>query len=111
DLTLYWPIYGYYEREKDTVCRRGDYYTNVSVGSLFGELLGFRFAQWLEESRGSRGEGALQIVEGGAHNGDLAKDILGWMRQQRRELFERLEYWIIEPSARRKQWQAQTLSE
>src|SRR5207247_9858583 len=39
------------------------------------------------------------------------KDILGWMREQRRELFERLEYSMIEPSARRKQWQAQTLSE
>ena len=44
ELALYCPICGYYEREEDTIGRRGDYYTSVSVGSLFGELLAFQFA-------------------------------------------------------------------
>src|SRR5260221_2792657 len=48
DIALYCPVYGYYEKEADTVGRRGDYYTSVSVGSLFGELLALQFSLWLE---------------------------------------------------------------
>ncbi len=49
ELALYCPDSGYYEREKDTIGRRGDFYTSVSVSSLFGEMLAFQFAEWLEE--------------------------------------------------------------
>jgi len=38
---------GYYEKEEDSIGRHGDFYTSVSVGSLFGELLGWQFAEWL----------------------------------------------------------------
>jgi SAM-dependent MidA family methyltransferase len=72
---------------------------------LFGELLAFQFAEWLgEQSR-------VQILEGGAHRGSLAKDILGWLRQKRPELFERIEYCIAEPSGRRRCWQERNLAE
>ncbi len=137
ELALYCPIYGYYEQDQDIVGRRGDFYTNISVGSLFGELLAWQFAEWLEEAdrpsarpsvlTGSRGDApertaapclrtggdlspAPQLVEAGAHDGRLAKDILGWLREKRPTLSERLEYWIIEPSARRRVWQESTLS-
>ena len=53
ELALYCPVYGYYEKEGDKIGRRGDYYTSVSVGSLFGELLACQFAEWLEEAPGS----------------------------------------------------------
>ena len=105
DLALYCPVYGYYEKEADTVGRRGDYYTSVSVGSLFGELLGFQFAEWLEQGK------MAQLVEAGAHDGRLAKDILDWLREFRPEHFERLEYTIVEPSERRRAWQERTLAE
>src|SRR5436190_20849390 len=72
ELALYCPDYGYYERERDTPGRRGDYFTSVSVGSLFGELLGFKLADWLAAI------GGRQIVEAGAHDGRLARDILAW---------------------------------
>jgi len=49
ELALYCPVYGFYELEQDTIGRRGDFYTSVSVGSLFGELLAWQFAEWLEE--------------------------------------------------------------
>ena len=48
ELALYHPEHGYYEREADPVGRAGDFYTSVSVGPLFGELLAWRFARWLE---------------------------------------------------------------
>ena len=49
ELALYCPKFGYYERPDVSPGRRGDYFTSVSVGSLFGELLAFQFAQWLDE--------------------------------------------------------------
>ena len=110
-LALYCPVYGYYETEEDRIGRRGDYYTSVSVGSLFGELLAFQFAQWLEECLRESESGAVQIVEAGAHDGRLAKDILTWTREHRAGLFQRLEYWIVEPSPIRQEWQQRTLSE
>jgi len=49
ELALYAPDCGYYEKETGNVGRRGDFYTSVSVGSLFGKLLAFQFAEWLCE--------------------------------------------------------------
>jgi SAM-dependent MidA family methyltransferase len=116
-LALYCPLCGYYEKKGDTPGRRGDFYTSVSVGPLFGELLAFQFAEWLATppARGSSpriaaaGEPAAMVVEAGAHDGRLARDILGWLQARRPELFARIEYWILEPSPRRQEWQRETL--
>lgn len=132
ELALYHPDFGYYETGRAKVGRHGDFYTSVSVGPLFGELLGFRFAEWMvqlsidsekrrselgsrspgEQSRnsGSVARRAFQIVECGAHDGQLAFDILSWFQKARPELFGALEYWIIEPSPRRKDWQRSKLA-
>src|SRR6267154_6231335 len=109
ELALYCPIHGYYEAQKDNIGVRGDFYTSVSTGELFGQLLAFRFAGWLEEL--GNGDGALRIVEAGAHDGRLAKDILNWLRVNRPQLFARLEYLILEPSVHRRGWQQQTLKD
>src|SRR5271170_7469724 len=77
ELALYCPVHGYYETQKDTVGRRGDFFTSVSVGNLFGELLAFQLAGWLEsEVRSQKSE--VRIIEACAHDGKLAKDILKW---------------------------------
>ena len=78
--------------------------TSGSVGGVFGELLAFRFAGWLADSTGQ-----IQLVEAGAHDGRLAADVLGWFRDWRPDLFARLEYWLLEPSARRRARQTATL--
>jgi SAM-dependent MidA family methyltransferase len=109
ELALYCPKHGYYETKKDNPGRRGDFYTSVSVGKLFGQLLAFQFTEWLTELRSA--DRGLRIVEAGAHDGRLAKDILGWLQTRRPELINRLEYWLIEPSARRREWQQETLRE
>ncbi len=114
ELALYCPLCGYYEQEADNVGRRGDFFTSVSVGSLFGELLAFQFAEWLS-AFGTRGgpptDGGIQVVEAGAHDGRLAQDIMGWLRLRRPDLFATLQYWIIEPSTRRQKWQRGRLRE
>lgn len=104
ELALYCPDCGYYEKEDDNLGRRGDFYTSVSVGSLFGELLAFQFADWLATLPNER----LQLVEAGAHNGRLAVDILHWLQQRRPEIFDRVEYVLCEPSETRRGWQRKT---
>jgi SAM-dependent MidA family methyltransferase len=111
ELALYCPNYGYYEREEDIVGGQGDYYTSVSVGSLFGELLAYQFAVWLSEDRAAEEREAMRIVEAGAHGGDLARDILRWLQEYRPELFSRIEYWIVEPSRARQEWQERKLAD
>jgi SAM-dependent MidA family methyltransferase len=51
----------------------------------------------------------LRIVEAGAHDGRLAADILNWLQWHRPNLFGQLEYCLLEPSARRQDWQRETL--
>ena len=108
EVALYHPEHGYYERDPNVVGRCGDFYTSVSVGELFGQLLACQFATWLEE-RGMA-DAPLQIVEAGAHDGQLAADILAWLQHWRPALWARLEYWILEPSTRRQAWQGERLS-
>jgi SAM-dependent MidA family methyltransferase len=114
ELALYCPVYGYYEKEEDSPGRRGDFFTSVSVGPLFGQLLAFQFASWLEALTGTRRVGfqrPLQLVEAGAHDGTLAADILDWLRRHRTGLFNRLQYVVVEPSTRRRNWQEERLTQ
>jgi len=101
ELALYCPDFGYYERQNQRVGRRGDFYTSVSTGSLFGELLTFQFARWLGDCDST----SFQLVEAGAHDGQLALDVLGWLQRQRPDILARLEYWLVEPSSARQTWQ------
>jgi len=102
ELALYAPGSGYYETPGQ-IGRAGDFYTNISAGPLFGELLGFQFAEWLEEGQGKH------IVEAGAHDGQLASDIIGYLKQHRPQLAGKIKYWIIEPSEKRREWQREKL--
>jgi SAM-dependent MidA family methyltransferase len=111
-LALYCPNYGFYEKDEDKIGRAGDFFTSVSVGELFGQLLAFQFAAWLEQVElpdDGNGETRLQLVEAGGHRGDLAKDVLAWLQRNRPRLFERVEYCLVEPSARRRKWQGKTM--
>jgi len=111
ELALHCPDYGYYEIKKDNPGRRGDFFTSVSVGELFGQLLAFQFSVWLEELASSLvpRPSSLCLIEAGAHDGTLARDILTWLQSSRPELFEQIQYGIIEPSLRRQQWQKEKL--
>ncbi|MGD1083823.1 MAG: SAM-dependent methyltransferase [Verrucomicrobiota bacterium] len=107
DLALYSPGCGYYQRPRP-IGRRGDFFTSVSVGPLFGELLALQFSRWLAQITPPPPPAKLQIVEAGAHNGQLARDILGWLRVSRPELA--LDYCLVEPSPMRRSWQEKTLA-
>jgi SAM-dependent MidA family methyltransferase len=106
ELALYCPDCGYYENESGTVGRAGDFFTSVSVGPLFGELLALQFADWVGKLPCEK----IQIVETGAHDGKLARDVLSWLKRRRPDVFARVEYTVTEPSARRRGWQEKTLA-
>src|SRR5947208_10336720 len=105
ELSLYCPEFGYYERLANTPGKGGDFYTSVSVGSLFGELLAFQFAEWVEKT----GLDRFQLLEAGSADGRLAADILNWFKSRQPHLLERMEYWILEPSLARSEWQKKNL--
>jgi SAM-dependent MidA family methyltransferase len=116
ELALYDPVHGYYERECGRVGREGDFITSVSVGSVFGELIAFQLASWYDDgvltsdtTHLSPGTGPFQIMEAGAHDGTLALDILNWMAIHRPDLYEKLDYVLLEPSKRRRDWQTTRL--
>jgi SAM-dependent MidA family methyltransferase len=106
EVALYCPVYGYYEKEEDTIGQKGDFYTSVSVGPLFGELLARQFSGWIEGL-----SGRVQLVEAGAHRGRLARDVLNWLRLNQPEFLNRLEYVLVEPSLRRREWQRLSLTD
>jgi SAM-dependent MidA family methyltransferase len=115
ELALYCPVYGYYESEEDKIGRKGDFYTSVSVGPLFGEMLAFQFCEWLDQmADATRNETdtvpPAGVCEAGAHNGRLAYDILNWVHLQRPDLSPGFTYCIIEPSKVRRAWQSATLA-
>jgi SAM-dependent MidA family methyltransferase len=55
-------------------------------------------------------DGEVQLIEAGAHDGQLARDVLDYLREYERSVFRRLEYVIVEPSFARAQKQFETLA-
>ncbi len=104
---LYHPQLGYYAREPRQVGRGGDFFTSVSVGSLFGTLLARRFlTEWESLGRPDR----WRVIECGAHDGTLAADILAELGRLSPDAIRGLEYAIPEPLPRLRQAQQQTLA-
>ena len=94
EQALYHPEHGYYSSGRAAIGRGGDYFTNVSVGPLFGRLLTAQFAE-MWERLGAPNE--FKIVEQGAHHGDLARDVLEAARRHYPDFYDALDYQIVEP--------------
>jgi SAM-dependent MidA family methyltransferase len=89
---LYSPEVGYYAKNP-SIGRDGDFYTSVSVGPLFGRLLAQQFFQmWQMLDRPD----PFWIVEQGAHDGQLSRDVRGWCKTEAPEFFSALRYGIVD---------------
>lgn len=94
EQALYHPKHGYYGSGQCQIGRRGDYFTSVSVGPLFGKLLAGQFAE-IWEALGRPDD--FVIVEQGAHHGEFATDVLEALGEQQPDFFEVVRYRIVEP--------------
>jgi SAM-dependent MidA family methyltransferase len=104
---LYHPEHGYYSSGRCAIGRHGDYFTNVSVGPVFGQLLAVQFAEIWEHV------GKIDnfiIVEQGAHHGEFARDVLEFARTSRPDFFAALRYRIIEQFPVLQDRQSETLA-
>ena len=108
EQALYHPEHGYYSSGRCALGRHGDYFTNVSVGPLFGQLLAAQFAEMWE--RLGKIENFV-IVEQGAHHGDFARDVLESVRKRWPDFFAALQYRVIEPFPILQNRQSLTLAE
>ena len=107
-MALYEPGRGYYAQGKAQVGREGDFYTSVSVGPVFGQLLARRFlAEWEELGKPA----TWRITECGAHDGKLAKDILDALRDLDQAAYNAIEYAIPDPLDNLRAAQAETLAD
>jgi SAM-dependent MidA family methyltransferase len=94
EQALYHPEHGYYASGRAAIGRHGDYFTNVSVGPLFGKLLAMQFREmWLRMGTPD----SFTIVEQGANSGDFARDVLGALKKNAPDFFESVHYTIVEP--------------
>jgi SAM-dependent MidA family methyltransferase len=103
---LYHPEHGYYSSGRCAIGRKGDYFTNVSVGPLFGQLLASQFFEIWERLEKVND---FVIVEQGAHDGQFAQDFLEFVHKRLPEFFDALRYRILEPFPILQARQRQTL--
>ena len=103
---LYHPEHGYCSSGRCAIGRKGDYFTNVSVGPLFGRLLGAQFVEiWDRLGKTDN----FVIVEQGAHDGQFARDVLESVEKRAPEFFAALRYRIVEPFPILQERQSRTL--
>ncbi len=93
EKALYDPKTGYYASGKAALGRNGDFFTNVSIGKIYGKMIAlFIDDLWEKLNKPS----PFCIVEQGAHDGMLAQDILEELRNSP-ALFSSTSYIIVEP--------------
>jgi SAM-dependent MidA family methyltransferase len=91
EQALYNPDHGYYASGKAAIGCRGDFFTSVSVGPLFGRLMAMRFEEiWKRLGRPDE----FTVVEQGAAGGEFAHDVLSAASG---EFGAAIRYVIIEP--------------
>lgn len=106
-LALYHPALGYYARAPRRTGRAGDFYTSVDVGPQFGALLA---AQIDEMRRLLAGGGpGIDLVEVGAGNGQLARDVLDEAESRYPELHAAVRLTLVETSPAARASQPETL--
>lgn len=95
EMALYHPGLGYYTRPGRGFGREGDFYTSVHVHPIFGAMLALQLREmWYALGRPR----PFILVECGAGEGFLAKDILEATWRRWPEFFTALRYGIVERS-------------
>jgi SAM-dependent MidA family methyltransferase len=105
ELALYHPSLGYYATHAQRSGRSGDFYTSVDVGPLFGGCLAQYLARRYRQSlcqQNATSPRRFDLVDAGAGNGRLARDILDAAALEFPDFYEAIELHLVErsPAAR-----------
>ena len=93
EMALYDPEYGYYTSGREPVGESGDYLTSPMMHPAFGAAIAkWLFAKWCDMGKPSQ----FDVVEIGAGKGLLCATILTWMQREFPELFQAVDYLIVE---------------
>ena len=95
DLALYHPEYGYYNRDRPSIGKQGDFITSSHWGADFAEVLAEQFVEMWEILGKPQN---FAIVEMGAGRGTFAENVLQYLQRQHPDLFKTLTYIIVEIS-------------
>ena len=106
DLALYAPEVGYYARAAQRSGRTGDFFTSVDTGPVFGALLAERFASFWR----SMGSARFDLVEAGAGNGRLSRDILDAAARRHPDFYRAIAAQLVERSGPARAAQRETLA-
>ena len=98
DLALYHPTLGYYSRVPHRTGREGDFFTSVDVGPQFGALLTAQIDE-MYRLLAATGSPVFDLVEVGAGNGQLARDLLDAAESTYPELYAVTRLTLVETSA------------
>jgi SAM-dependent MidA family methyltransferase len=97
EAVLYHPTLGYYAAAAQRSGRGGDFYTSVDAGPLFGQCLAEAAARaW--RALGGSGAGAFDLVEAGAGNGRLMRDLLDALRLAAPGCYDAVRVTLVERS-------------
>src|SRR5258705_10904181 len=79
EQALYHPEHGYYSSGRAGIGRGGDYFTNVSGGPVFGQVLPTQFVEiWEKLGRVEN----FTIVEQSAHHGGVSVHVSATLRRE-----------------------------
>ncbi|WP_218079332.1 class I SAM-dependent methyltransferase [Anthocerotibacter panamensis] len=95
DLVLYHPEHGYYATNQANIGAGGDFYTAPHLGADFGELLA---EQCVDMWQALEQPPAFTLVEMGAGQGLLSRDLLAYLQKNHPDLWAVLNYVILERS-------------
>jgi len=107
ELALYHSKHGYYAAGKSRIGKSGDFLTNVSIGPVFGHLMGLQFEQMWKRLGSPT---TFTVVEQGANNADFARDLLKSVAERDTAFAAAIEYRIVEPFHGPRRLQEQALA-
>ena len=107
ELALYHPTLGYYHSGKRRIGARGDYVTSPYLSPLFGAIVGRQLAEmWARLGQPA----GFDLVEMGAGDGRLTRDILAWAARANHDFAAALHPLLVEPDAATREAQRRTLT-